>query len=292
MNNIYEFKSLKVKRLAPSAATMRQLYLLSGNNCAYNFQGEKCRQSLVSLDTGAFIGNICHIEAASPGGERFNINMTEDDRRKPENLILLCSNCHIKTNDINIYTVDILKEMKAKHEKKFSMELVLQEMSNSLKNYANAGFIQAKNLNNLFRSVEDDNWKRNPDEFRKTVEYANNSFENYAALTPPAKELFKRCLERSRYIDDREYLGVYPSEIQHTVIGYSQHLRPLFDELTRAKLMTLGEDMENTNVLYFSSEMSGEYNCDIWAYLKEFCQKESHDIASFLNNLDFSLLDS
>jgi hypothetical protein len=39
---------------------------------------------------GVFIGQLCHIEAAEEGGQRFNERMTNEERRAFENLLLLC----------------------------------------------------------------------------------------------------------------------------------------------------------------------------------------------------------
>jgi ribosomal protein L15E len=41
--------------------------------------------------------------------------MTNDQRRRYDNLILLCPNHHVITNDENIYTVAVLKKMKSDH---------------------------------------------------------------------------------------------------------------------------------------------------------------------------------
>ena len=54
-------------RLAPKLEVLRTLFALSGNQCA--FPG--CNHSLIS-NKGTFITEICHIEAANEGGERYN----------------------------------------------------------------------------------------------------------------------------------------------------------------------------------------------------------------------------
>ncbi|WP_172953346.1 hypothetical protein [Klebsiella pneumoniae] len=38
---------------------------------------------------GQYVGNVCHIEAAEVGGERYNKSQTDEDRRAYSNLILL-----------------------------------------------------------------------------------------------------------------------------------------------------------------------------------------------------------
>ncbi|MCK0201371.1 hypothetical protein [Ornithobacterium rhinotracheale] len=48
--------------------TRQRLYAMSGNQCA--FPG--CIQSFFNPDDKANISNICHIEAAEPGGQRYN----------------------------------------------------------------------------------------------------------------------------------------------------------------------------------------------------------------------------
>jgi len=94
--------------------TRERLYSLSGNQCA--FPG--CNEKLFN-EEGTNFSNICHIEAASPEGERYNANSTVDYRRSYENLILLCLKHHTETNNVAKYTVDVLKKMKQEHEAKF-----------------------------------------------------------------------------------------------------------------------------------------------------------------------------
>ena len=94
--------------------TLKRLYALSGNTCA--FPG--CNERLVNK-RNAKNSNICHIEAAGVGGERYNPSMTDEQRADYENLILLCIQHHDETNDVNIYTVDVLQKMKSDHESEF-----------------------------------------------------------------------------------------------------------------------------------------------------------------------------
>lgn len=118
----------KAKRLKPTVEVLRELYLKSGNQCA--FPG--CYNAMVD-DNGNFIGQICHIEAAEAGGERFNPNMTNEERRAFDNLMLMCYEHHVVTNDVVKYPVSELKRMKREHEEKFSS--VIQKMRNSVIDY-------------------------------------------------------------------------------------------------------------------------------------------------------------
>ncbi len=112
--------------------TVKRLFALSGNECAF----PNCTQKIVNDNREDFTTQICHIEAAEPGGQRYNAGQTDDDRRSFENLLLLCPNHHVETNDTNVYTVDILRGMKKEHEakmlQKVSTEGILNKYPTSL----------------------------------------------------------------------------------------------------------------------------------------------------------------
>jgi len=112
--------------------TIKKLFALSGNLCA--FPG--CNKRLVN-SRNALNSNICHIQAANKGGERYNPKMTDEQRADYENLILLCPQCHDKTNDVIVYTVEILKEMKQVHESAYLNQRINNNPS-MLKNAINA----------------------------------------------------------------------------------------------------------------------------------------------------------
>ena len=103
------------KRLTPKQKTLRELFLKSGNQSA--FPG--CNRIIIN-DEGVFVGQLCHIEAAERGGERFNPNQTNEERRAFSNLLLLCYEHHIITNDEDLYPVSALKKIKAEHEAKYT----------------------------------------------------------------------------------------------------------------------------------------------------------------------------
>jgi hypothetical protein len=90
--------------------TLKRLFALSGNQCA--FPG--CALELVN-ESNAANSNICHIEAAEPGGQRYNPSMSPKQRADYHNLILLCQSHHNVTNNETIFTVEKLREMKSEH---------------------------------------------------------------------------------------------------------------------------------------------------------------------------------
>lgn len=100
------------KRL--STSTLKKLFALSGNLCAF----PSCASRIVD-EKRSLIGRVCHIEAAEKGGERYNPNQTDEERADFANLILLCAIHHIVTNDVSAYSVEALRQMKLEHEKKY-----------------------------------------------------------------------------------------------------------------------------------------------------------------------------
>lgn len=108
----------RVKRLTPKPETIRRLFLLSGNQCAY----PGCSHPII-LDDGTYVGEICHIRAAEKGGERFDINQTNESRRHFDNLMLMCMDHHVLTNDVAQFTPERMRQMKAEHEQRFKIGL-------------------------------------------------------------------------------------------------------------------------------------------------------------------------
>ncbi|MCO5936919.1 hypothetical protein NAF17_15355 [Mucilaginibacter sp. RB4R14] len=101
-------------RLSPSKETLNRLFAVSGNVCS--FPG--CDHPVFDEDF-ELVAQVCHIEAAMPGGERFNTESNNEDRRKQENLMVMCLRHHVKTNNVLVYTTEKLREMKRDHETQF-----------------------------------------------------------------------------------------------------------------------------------------------------------------------------
>jgi hypothetical protein len=97
----------------PSIATVKRLFAVSHNRCAF----PKCGNPIVDPESGKVTGRICHIKAQSSGGPRYDPSQTDDERHSFENLLLLCPIHHdVIDSDPTSYTVDRLRQIKAAHE--------------------------------------------------------------------------------------------------------------------------------------------------------------------------------
>lgn len=96
----------------PSAWTIKRLFALSGNRCAF----PDCVIRMVD-DTGTIQGEVCHMKAASPKGFRYDTSQSQSDRHGFNNLVLMCSVHHKRIdNPANSHTVEQLQGIKATHE--------------------------------------------------------------------------------------------------------------------------------------------------------------------------------
>ena len=96
--------------------TRKLLWGKSANRC--NFPN--CKEILsIECEEGhhTVIGEECHIIARSEDGPRGNSSLNKKQRDEYDNLILMCEkHHHIIDENPNQYTVEILKNMKSKHE--------------------------------------------------------------------------------------------------------------------------------------------------------------------------------
>ena len=106
-----------MSRLGPKSDVVRALFARSGNRCA--FPG--CTAPLVN-ERNQFIAQVCHIEAAEPGGERYTPGQSDEERRGYANLLILCYPHHVETDDVTRYPVQALRQMKALHEQQFERD--------------------------------------------------------------------------------------------------------------------------------------------------------------------------
>ena len=94
--------------------TIKALLAKSGNQCAF----PNCNHALFNSNN-LFISQLCHIEAISPEGPRYNPYTTTEKVNSYDNPILLCYQHHKETDDTSIYNTEKLRQIKCEHENRF-----------------------------------------------------------------------------------------------------------------------------------------------------------------------------
>jgi hypothetical protein len=198
-------------RLKILEKTIKKLFALSGNICAF----PDCTQAIVN-ENEDIIGQICHIEAAEENGPRFNKDQSDEARRSFENLIILCPNHHVITHNINIYSVEKLKQIKAKHENKYKNKQY--QISNHLLKKLN----QAININNPKQVVINQNFGLSGSEIKELFTFLLET--NFPRLKEIAREEVDKNFERfySTFINSLNH-------INYSVINYNVIQRAFLD---------------------------------------------------------------
>jgi hypothetical protein len=93
------------------------LFAHSGNMCAFPGCGKRLVEPGTAHDSAAVLAEIAHIVADSRQGPRGNSLLSDADRDRHPNLILLCGDHHkVIDSQPNTFSVSVLRQIKADHE--------------------------------------------------------------------------------------------------------------------------------------------------------------------------------
>lgn len=109
-------------RLPPVDGTTRELYLYSGNQCA--FQG--CPEVLLK-ENGTWNCEVAHIYGVKPDSARGDHNLSNEELRESSNLVLMCPNHHTEIDNKKLeltYTVEAVRKLKEDHEARYRTALL------------------------------------------------------------------------------------------------------------------------------------------------------------------------
>lgn len=281
-----------VRRLEPKKETLRELFLRSGNLCA--FPG--CSQLMLNAE-GDFVGQLCHIEAAEEGGERFNKDISNEDRRQASNLMLMCYPDHVKTNDVDMYPVLRLKQIKADHEKRFSHPD--RAILSTLKDYTKLEEpTYPVNLRRLDRVLE---WGHSDEELREAIRDLRVYLQTFIKVPAEIRNFVGKVAERTRRMDGLP--TVYrTSRCSCPAIRYDD-IEKAF-QISRSSLIDMERQLDSYR-LGFMSEIPDDYGNEhlglklkatsydwcIWEDLATFSEKENVSIETFSVEMDFARLD-
>lgn len=282
----------KAKRLVPTPETLRELYLKSGNLCA--FPG--CNEVMMDAE-GDFIGQICHIEAAEEGGERFNPTMTNDQRRGASNLMLMCYKHHKKTDNVMKFPVDKLREMKNDHEAKFVN--IEQKMLDRIRGVTDhTKILKASPPTSLAVISRKLKWQLSKRERLNRAAALADMVRRLEKVPVPTRQLMQVIVERAEwdrydtphalFNEVRDACGL--SKLQFaghlkTLVKYKLISEPDFDESYLPNLYPSSIWAEDIGEV---SDYGGWY---VWDDIRKFCDEHDIDLASFVVRLQFDQLD-
>lgn len=271
-------KDEEVKRLAPKQEVLRELYIKSGNECAF----PDCHHVLVD-ENGKFVGEVCHIEAAMPGGERFNPCMTNEDRRAYDNLMLMCHRHHVETDDVNKYTVERLKQMKMNHESKYSG--IIGQMMNSVTDYGmSSEYIPCLNCRRISKVL---GWGLTDEENHENATILNKRLEKLRDLPIETRRLLGIMVMRSYSC---RHLCIVPLNEVGKATGISLENIKVNIEILKRRGITSDFDVEDgisTCTLIGDSGTWWPY----WNDIREFSKNTGVSIERICCDLDFSVFD-
>jgi hypothetical protein len=280
----------KPKRLTPKPAVLRELYLLSGNNCAM----PACKN--VNLDErGTVIGQICHIEAAMPDGPRFNEDQTNEQRRALSNLVLICANHHLQIDSKRHekdWPRNKVRKLKADHEVRFSA------IPGSLEQRFEHQFVDSTDSLNptypsKFTKLEKmlPDCKINDEEKPKRAKQVKNFLKSMASVPETERSFMLGVIKRAIK------LGKGDDEVSVHVEDIKSALK-----VSRWKLQKMGDALERLNVgdiTEVGTSGQDEWHVRVWSpsdYLtwfdiNRFCDKTDSPLEDFVIHLKFGLLD-
>jgi hypothetical protein len=279
----------EAKRLAPDSKVLRQLYLLSGNNCAM----PGCKHVIID-SKGAMIGQICHIEAAMPNGARFNKDQTDEQRRALSNLVLICANHHIEIDSKlheEKWTVEKVRKLKADHESKF------RAIEGKLEQSYDSQFVDSTEALNptdpgdfaAFEAVvpEYGATERSAPKRKKQV---NDYIKKMQSVPDTERDFMHKVIQRFIRLDTgRERVSVDAHDLVSAFKMSDRRVQEMGNALRRYGVGELGEvaigDRDEWHIEIWdpSDHLS-------WPDIIEFCDKSGNALSDFVLHLKFGLL--
>lgn len=277
------------KRLTPTPEVMRELYLLSGNNCAI----PDC-DGLIIDSKGVVVGEVCHIRAAMPDGARFDDTMNNEKRRAFSNLILLCRGHHTQIDSKQReeeYPVERVAKIKRDHEAKFKG--ISDALTHSFNEYTDVTDrlkpTVAENYARLAATLPD---AALSDEHGAKRHKQVSAYMKKMMLVPDAERQFMLAVIKRAVKLGTDSIVVHINDVKSALgVGHG-------------KIKTMGAALLRYDVgdvdLYATDAGTDEYHVALrdpsdyltWVEIAEFCDRSGASLDDFVLRLKFDLLDS
>ena len=220
--------------------------------------------------------------------------MTNEERRAFANLMLMCYPHHVKTNNVDKYTVQILKKLKGDHEAKFTdiagkIERSIQDKS------AAKTLIASVSLKSINKTLE---WGLDEAELKETLAEVAWASERLRMLPHRTRQMLAIIISRLERVDLRWASG-QKWRYEHRIMA---------DEISKAcdieleKVRTHVEIMEKYGIGALETDEWGDVlprirlnetpaEWFIWGDIREFCDRDKTPLHAIVEELRFDLLD-
>lgn len=273
------------KRLKPLPETLRELFLLSGNECAM----PGCKTVLID-ESGTMIGEVAHIAAAKPDGARFDKNMTNEERRAAQNLLLLCASHHSQVDGKDSgFTTRQLIAIKESHEKRFRAveRSILKRFETQFPDSTDEINPTKPETLSGFRTVFQNSLS---DGDAEIVSKQLGEFSERLGRVPLKHrdfmcQVIKRCASLGKWQDDVASLTC--NDVAEALQISHYKLKNIISGLDEYNVGSLGENMNNqpTVDLHSPSDYVG------WGSIYDYCQERGIELERFVIDVQFGLLD-
>ncbi|MCY1640680.1 hypothetical protein [Methylorubrum sp. SL192] len=268
-----------VERLPPTPQTLKKLFAYSGNQCAF----PDCTNQLVD-PSGTLLGKVAHICAAEKGGPRFDGNMTNEQRRAFDNLVIFCGKHHDIVDDkanVPTYPPDKLKGYKKSHEDRFRRaERQLLDQYNDATQAIQPTY--PKTLARLGAVFNEPALVGSPDHISDLVDFIDRLKE----LPLDVREFALKLAERMRRNNVDELL--VQEVIRVFSIGQAK-LNDIMKIMERAGLGDIDDGKEFRT--YVVTLREKKWGGSAWFEILEFCGKTGVTPDKFIFDLRFDLYD-
>jgi hypothetical protein len=249
---------------------------------------------------GDFIGQVCHIEAAERGGERYNDDMTDEQRREASNLMLMCYEHHVETNDTLTFQALDLQKMKADHESKFGGDLVAATIRMSLTDRTGRATITLPS--NLQRLSDVLDWGHSTTELAMTAAELSTELSRLKDVPEETRILFGNIAIRAARLA-KASSGPVRVSLSGARILLAADIESAFG-LTPEIVIGFGDICNDWNLgsieIYdddagtygFQFAVTSENGWPLWDELANFCVQSNTPVDRLFTGLDFSVLDS
>jgi hypothetical protein len=266
----------------------RELWMLSGNECAY----EGCTERMVT-ESGAYVGQIAHIRGVGRTSARHDPSMSDDELRDKSNLILLCYRHHVETDDEAQYPVERMRKMKERHESRFKRAYA--EFEVQFKDYTDE--LHATHCRTLTRwldvlDLHGDDFDQ--DYVRTEIRDLNKLADGLSDLTDEARRLVSFVVARGSE-NTVECAFHFPlDELARRTKTSKSRIVTIFNELERLDFGRVSDSDygEPPEVIVYAPTSDPRFRSELLGSLRTYCEQSKNELDDLIVSLRFDLLDT